>query len=123
MPSLTPPKSSRHRGAQPRNKNALKHGLYARHFNEDQRRGLKDMPPLEVTSEILMLRNGLDIVLSLIESCQDEDRKVKLLNSLFNGTQRLLSAMRTQAFLAGDSKEILEDFWNAVALYQDEKGL
>ena len=110
-------------GAQPENKNALKHGLYARHYTESQRRMLGDMPPLESLQEIHMLRIGLDSVLSLILTCEDDDRKIRLYNSLFTGTQRLLAAMRTQTFLVGDNKEILTDFWNALKLYQDEQGL
>ena len=113
----------RRRGGQPHNKNALKHGLYARHFDETKRRLLQDMPPLEALSEIHMLRTGLDTLLTLIDNCQDEDRQIKLFNSLFTGTQRLLSAMRTHSLLVGDNQELLADFWHALALYQDDKGL
>ncbi len=117
------PLPRRRKGAPLNNKNALKHGLYAHYYTDNQRAALKDMPPLESLSEIHMLRIGLDMVLKLILECEDEDRKVKLFNSLFNGTQRLLAAMRTQALLVGDNKEILTDFWEALALYQEEKGL
>ena len=120
---MTDSSSNRRHGGQPDNKNALKHGLYARHYSEAERRALKDMPPLESLSEIHMLRTQLDGLISLIETCEDEDRKVRLYNSLFTGSQRLLTAMRTHAVLIGDSQEILTDFWNALRLYQDEKGL
>ena len=116
-------RAPRRRGGQPGNKNALKHGLYARHYTQSQRAGLKDMAPLEAVAEIHMLRTGLDMVLTLIATCEDEDRKIKLLNSLFTGTARLLSAMRTQVYLVGDNKEILTDFWDTLALYQQEQGL
>jgi hypothetical protein len=120
---MTRTPSKRRRGAQPGNRNAIRHGLYARHYTDSQRRLLGDMPPLESLNEIHMLRIGLDGVLSLILTCEDQDRKIKLYNALFSGTQRLLSAMRTHAVLVGDNVELLSDFWNALALYQDEKGL
>jgi len=123
LSSKTPPKKKSPRGAPPGNKNALKHGLYAAHFTEPIRTRLGDMPPLESLPEIYMLRSKLDALCNLIEECQDEDRRVKLYNSLFTGTQRLLFAMRTHTFLVGDNKEILTDFWKALAAFQDELGL
>ena len=115
--------TGRKRGGQPGNKNAMRHGLYARHFNESARLQLRDMPPLESLHEIYMLRDKLDTLCTLIEECEDEDRRVKLYNSLFTGTQRLLFAMRTHITLVGDNQEVLTDFWKALAAFQDELGL
>ncbi|HEY6007868.1 MAG TPA: hypothetical protein VIU40_06045 [Geobacteraceae bacterium] len=81
------------------------------------------MPPLESLHEIYLLRSRLGRLIGLIDRCKDEDRLVKLYNSLFTGIQRLLFAMRTHTFLVGDNREQLIDFWNALKLYQDEKGL
>jgi len=114
---------SRKEGAPPGNKNALKHGLYATRFSDIERHQLGVMPPLESIHEIHMLRTLLADLLVLIDDCQDEDRRVKLYNSIFTGTQRLLFAMRTQTFLVGDNKEILTEFWDALALFQREQGL
>ena len=110
-------------GAPKGNKNALKHGLYASHYSEQERQQLVDMPPLESIHEIHMLRTRLHHLLSLIEDCEDDDRRVKLYNSLFTGSQRLLTAMRTQTILVGDNKELLTDFWNALRLFQEEHGI
>jgi len=110
-------------GAPPGNKNALRHGLYAKHFTESERLRLGDMPALESLHEIHMLRAKLEDILTLIEDCADEDRRVKLYNSLFTGTQRLLFAMRTHTHLVGDNREILMDFWKALEAFQDEIGL
>ena len=115
--------SKRKRGAPPGNKNALRHGLYAKHFTESERLRLGDMPALESLHEIHMLRAKLEDILTLIEECGDEDRRVKLYNSLFTGTQRLLFAMRTHTHLVGDNREILMDFWKALEAFQDEIGL
>ncbi len=105
------------------NKNALKHGLYAKHYTEAQRHDLEQTPPLEAFDEINMLRSTLDQILIRIEDCEDEDRRVKLYNALFTGTQRLLAAMRTHTILVGDNQELLTSFWQAIALFRKEKGL
>ena len=125
MAKPAPPKqsSTAKARAQPGNRNALRHGLYAKHFNASARSQLSDMPPLESLHEIYMLREKLDTLCTLIEECEDEDRRVKLYNSLFTGTQRLLFAMRTHSTLVGDNQEVLTDFWKALAAFQDELGL
>ncbi len=109
--------------AKKRNTNALRHGLYARHYTNEERASLEQMPPLESLHEINMLRSTLDRILSMIESCDDEDRKVKLLNSLFVGSQRLVNAMRTHTILVGDNKELLTSFWEAVEAFRKERQL
>lgn len=122
---MAPGKSTRRRrpGAPPGNKNALKHGLYARTYTATGRTGLGDMPPLESIHEIYMLRDRIARLIGIIDRCTDEDRLVRLYNALFSGVQRLLAAMRTHNFLVGDNHEQLTDFWTALKLYQDEQGL
>jgi hypothetical protein len=105
------------------NKNALKHGLYAKHYTEQQKKDLQNTPPLEAFDEINMLRATLDGLLVLIADCEDEDRKVKLYNALYTGTQRLLAAMRTHTILVGDNQELLTSFWEAVAMFRKDKGI
>ena len=121
---LKPPEEGKKRPGAPKgNKNALKHGLYAWHYTPSDRADLGAMPPLDSMHEIYMLRAQLDDILSLLERCEDEDRRVKLYNSLFTGTQRLLSAMRTHNIIVGDSGEVLTDFWQGLKLFQKEVGL
>jgi hypothetical protein len=110
-------------GAPKGNKNHLKHGLYARHYTEAERTELEKAPALEALDEITMLRSSLDHILALIEDCDDPDRKVRLYNSLFTGTQRLLAAMRTHTVLVGDNQELLTTFWEAVELYRKKHNL
>lgn len=57
----------RKRGAQPRNTNALKHGLYARHLTGEQLEALLDaeeMDPADLQHEIALLRARLASVVS-----------------------------------------------------------
>ena len=70
-----------------------------------------------------MLRSTLDEILKLIAECDDEDRRVKLYNALYTGTQRLLTAMRTHTILVGDNQELLTSFWEAVAMFRKDKGI
>ena len=105
------------------NKNALRHGLYARHYTEQQKKDLQNTPPLEAFDEINMLRATIDRLLKLIDQCDDEDRRVKLYNALYTGTQRLLAAMRTHTILVGDNQELLTSFWEAVAMFRKDKGI
>src|SRR4030042_357588 len=105
------------------NKNALKHGLYAKHYSEQQRKELEGTSPLAPFDEINMLRATIDRLLKLIDQCDDEDRRVKLYNALYTGTQRLLAAMRTHTILVGDNQELLTSFWEAVALFRKDKGI
>ena len=118
-----PSPPARKRGAQPNNRNALKHGLYARRYRPDEQAALEEMPPLESLSEIHMLRLALDRILELIQDCDDDDRRVKLYNALFTGAQRLSAAMRTHAILVGRDQELLTTFWEAVALFRQKHDL
>ena len=43
-------------GAPKGNKNALKNGLYAKHFTPEEREGLRKMKPEDSTQEIYVLR-------------------------------------------------------------------
>ncbi len=81
------------------------------------------MPPLEPLPEIYMLRCQIDNILSLIANCEDEDRKIKLYNSLFTGTQRLTAAMRTHTLVVGKDQQLLTTFWEALELFRKERGL
>ncbi len=105
------------------NTNALKHGLYASHFTEAQRKGLKGMPPTDSDQEIALLRATIDRILTMIEKCENEDRKIKLYNTLLHANQRLSTAMRTQALITGDNKELLTTFWQAIERFREEHNL
>ena len=125
-PASTPRKSSARKsgpGAPRGNKNALKHGLYAKHYIPQSRHDLEGMPPLESLPEIYMLRAQLDDLLTLISNCEDEDRRIKLYNALFTGAHRLTAAMRTHTLLVGKDQELLNTFWEAVDLFRKERGL
>ncbi len=110
-------------GAKKKNTNALKDGIYSRHFTATEIHSLGKMSPRESEHEIHMLRASIDRLLSLIEECEDEDRRIKLYNALFLATRQLSNAMRTEAIVSGDSKELLVSFWKAIEAFRKEKGV
>ena len=123
MADSTPSNPARKRGAPPKNTNALKHGLYAKHFTPADRENLGKMSPMDSVHEVQLLRLTLEKVLTMIENCEDEDRLIKLYSTLYQGTQRLMTAMRTNSIIAGDNQEILTSFWEAVELFRREHNL
>ena len=54
------PKSKRKRGAQPNNKNALRHGFYANKFTADENSRLDNQQPTDLTAEIALMRVYVD---------------------------------------------------------------
>ena len=66
----------------PGNTNAIKHGLYAKHFTRKERSALKNVDPLDLSYEIAALRVAADRLFSLIERTEDADTQAKLHNSL-----------------------------------------
>lgn len=68
--------------APPGNTNALKHGLYARHFSRKERAALKRVDPLDLSFEIAAARVAADRLFTLIESTTDPEIAAKLHNSL-----------------------------------------
>ena len=110
-------------GAKKKNINATRTGIYARHYTDPQRKALDGMPPTASEHEIALLRATIDRILSLIEKCEDEDRKIKLYQTLLLATQRLSTAMRTQSLIAGDHKELLTTFWQAIERFREEHKL
>lgn len=106
-----------------KNLNALKHGLYSRHYTASERQALEKMPTTQSEHEIHLLRAAIDRILSLIEKCEDDDRKVKLYGTLFLATRQLSNAMRTQSLLVGDNKELLLSFWQAIEQFREQHKL
>ena len=84
---------------------------------------LDDMRSQGALDEIWMLRSTLDRILDLIDASDDPAQKVKLYNSLYLGSLRLMTAMRTHTILVGEDKQLLTSFWEALDLFRKERGL
>jgi len=51
---------SKKRGGQPRNRNAFKHGFYAKYFSPSESKALSDIPITDMTDQIRLLRVQVD---------------------------------------------------------------
>ena len=95
------------------NTNALKHGLYAKLFNENQRLGLKKMAWDDFRHEEFVHRSvgaGIFKLLQVLlaEKTPDIDQVVKLANSLSNNTASISTSARTHALLNRHDNEIAD---------------
>lgn len=91
------------------NKNALKHGLYAKRITTDQHKVLEKVETLDVEHEIAVLRAILDNILGEIENTPDPSIKAMLYNSLFAGVASLNTTIRTHALLSGKDSDLERD--------------
>ncbi len=118
------------------NTNALKHGLYAKHFTPEQRLGLRKMNPKDNTHEMYML----DVVIGdLFEQHILERERVKkqrelgeqvdlegltrLDNSLALAITALNATKRTHALLNGTdttSNDAFDEALNSLAIFKKE---
>ena len=100
------------RGAQPRNTNALKHGLYSAHFRELSEPELTAAMASGLQDEIAMLREIMARVLALANDADDLETVQNLLGSLGVASSRLAGMLKTQRILTPSEND---DLSNALA--------
>jgi hypothetical protein len=93
------------------NTNALRHGLYARHFNEDQRTGLRRMAWDDFRHEEFAHRAVGAAIFKLLNALLsrgevDVDQVSKLCNALMLNTSATNTSARTHAILNGQDEQI-----------------
>ena len=123
-------------GAPKGNKNALKNGLYAKHFTPEEREGLRRMKPEDSTHEMYVL----EVVISdlfeehilereHVKKLREEGKKVdlealtKLDNSLALAITALNGTKRTQALFNGTdatSNDAYDEALNSLAIFKKE---
>lgn len=94
------PKTTRKRGAQAGNNNALKHGFYSRHFTAPETADLADMMADGIDDEIAMLRVATRRVMALATDEQDLATACDLLDTLGTASTRLATLLRTKRLLS-----------------------
>jgi len=109
-PDSGPPAPPRKRGAQPGNRNSLRHGLYSRSFRQVELSDLKHVQA-GLESEIAMLR----VVQNRLLACAgdfdhqpdqiDLKTAISLLQALGATSMRIASLMKAQARLAADQAD------------------
>jgi hypothetical protein len=103
----------------PGNTNALKHGLYAKRFTNEERKRLKQMPPNSIETEIALLRVIIDRAADALEKAQKNLEPVQPLTdpAAFTAYAKILAShtaalialntlIRTHALLTGDYNPI-----------------
>jgi uncharacterized protein YjcR len=123
-------------GAPKGNKNALKNGLYAKHFTPEEREGLRKMKPEDSTQEMYVLRV---IISDLFEEHIRERERVKkereagkepnlealtrVDNSLALAVTALNGTKRTHALFNGTdttSNDAYDEALNSLAIFKKE---
>lgn len=95
------------------NRNALKHGLYARRIHRDEAARIGSIPVKDVEGEIAYTRAVISRIALILEknglsyksTRQLSGKSLKTLNSLDNALRTLLSYIRLHALLTGDLEE------------------
>ena len=98
------PASTRRRGGQPGNTNALKHGFYSRAFKSGELADLDAILAEGLQDEIAMLRLTTRRVIEFINEFETPKEAVATLGALGLAATRLAGLMRTQKILAGQEQ-------------------
>jgi hypothetical protein len=113
---------SRKRGGQPGNRNAYKHGFYARYFTLSENRALSDIPLTDVTNQIGLLRVQVDRFMQVYTASLDkldyEERLVGL-RALTLAVGRIASLERIHAS-AGKNRDSYNAFIQTLEAIPDE---
>lgn len=126
--------TSRKPGAQTGNKNAMRHGFYAQRFTADQNNRLDKQKPVDVQSEIALIRICIEKLRDelnmepayLTDGQQNETRDehyLRQLNTLGLMTQSLSSLVRTQHLVHGKSGDVQDSILRALEELRLEMGI
>ena len=126
-------------GAPKGNTNALKHGLYAKHFTAEEQGWLRRMAPDDYRPEIHLMRkavkNVFDIqvrIHALVDSMpssndpKDFEALAKITNSLALAMAALNTTARTQALFSGTDEGLndpLDEALDGMAIFLDDRYL
>lgn len=122
--SKTQGKSKKKPGGQPSNKNALKHGFYAKNFSADETKRLDDQDSTDVIGEINLLRVYVDRLANQIElKNKPNDDDLKALNTLSLITQSISTLTRTHYLVRGKSGAVTDSILQALEELRLEMGL
>ena len=127
-------KSTRKRGGQQGNKNALKHGFYSKSYKPDEAKRLDDSDPMDLYSEISLLRVMADRLQAEISfdprtlsdsngNTIQDDHYLRQLNTLSAMTTSLATLVRTQYLTRGKGGDLQSSILTALEELRLEMGL
>ena len=92
----TAPITAKKRGGQKGNRNAIKHGFYARHFTREEIQDFEEMKPLGVYDEIQLVRALMRRVLESSQSDTTHAEVLETFRAICLGNFTLARLIRTQ---------------------------
>ena len=95
------------------NRNAVKHGLYAKHFTADVQPELLRMPVDSVLMELAALRLTALRAMDLYVSSLSQDEKARAIVIAVNALETAANIVSKAQLLNGDVP-ILQDLWTAI---------
>jgi hypothetical protein len=126
-------------GAPKGNRNALKHGLYAKHYTAEELARLRKMKPDNYEPELGMIRMAVNNVFEIHNYIKkmmaeamrnnqpvDVEALAKITNSLSLALTALNTTARTQALFSGTDTSFNDDFdmaLNSLPVFLDDKYL
>lgn len=127
-------KTDKKRGAQPGNKNALRHGFYANKFTTDENARLDSQQATDLTAEIALLRVCMDrltgqLDFSLIERTDAQGNTSRdmhylhQLNTLATIAQSIGTLARTEYLIRGKSEGIQNSILEALEMVRLDLGI
>ena len=136
MPTRKKKTAGKKPGAQPGNKNALRHGFYAQRFTADQKTRLDSQDATDLQAEINLIRVCLDQLYDQLyfepsylpnkdggQSDQRDDHYLKQLNTLSLMTQSLSTLARTQYLIKGKGGDVADAIMHALEELRLEMGI
>ena len=130
-----PPKATgRKSGGQPGNKNAMRHGFYAKRFTADEQKRLDTQDPTDIQSEINLIRVCIDrlteelnfqtvLIRDMFGNSTRDDHYLKQLNTLSIMTQSLSTLSRTQYLIKGKGGDVADAIMTALEELRLEMGI
>jgi hypothetical protein len=106
----------------PGNKNALKHGLYAKHYTPQEQAELKAMSTDDILTEVNTLRLIAADMLEAFKSCKELESKVNLCNTVVNALNSAANLIQKRQLLVGDAP-VLQEFWQAIREVNQSQGV
>ena len=113
----------RKRGGQPKNKNAYKHGFYAKYFTPFENRALSDIPVTDMTDQIRLLRVQVDRFMQAYTASLDKLNYEELLIGLRAITLAVGRIASLERILSSSGKNLdqYNEFMKVLDAIPDEK--
>jgi hypothetical protein len=104
------------------NRNALKHGLYARNFTDTDHLDLRRMPTDSALHELGILRLCVARLMDLYDQNDDKDKRVRYITRAVEAACAVVNVMVKEQLLTGHSP-VVEDLWTAIKTANEMQGV